>query len=131
MSRSRRRNPSTLATTLARQGYQFRFATEGEALVFKPDGVVYTVSLSGAVFPEGCSCPAGKHALRCKHRIIVENFRPCDAPGCGGVQQYHNTQTIGGPVPVFERLSCHKTTDPQLVQLARSPRNSENLRSVA
>ena len=116
---TRRRSPAEWATIMAIQGYRFRFTGEGEALIRKPDDTLYTVSLTGATFPLGCSCSGGRLLGRCKHMAIVTAFRPCDAPRCSGIQQYRDCETLGGPVPVFGCSRCHKTTAAGLVYEAR------------
>ena len=114
-----RRSPAEWATIMAIQGYRFRFVGEGESLVPKPDDTLYSVSLTGATFPLGCSCSGGRLLGRCKHVAIVTAFRPCDAPRCSGIQQYRDCETLGGPVPVYECSHCHKTTAAGLVYEAR------------
>ena len=67
------RLPDQLAKAVA-AGYRFSFIGVGEARVQSPEGKEYVVSLSGATFPAGCSCPGYFYRGRCKHQASVEQL---------------------------------------------------------
>ncbi len=107
-----RMTPAEWARLMAEQGYKIRFVGEGEAVVLKPDGkTVYYVSLTGVTYVCGCTCIGFQVRGRCKHIAVVAAHRPCDAPGCVGIQAWREYETIGGPMSVCECKSCRKTTD--------------------
>ena len=67
------RLPDLLAKAVA-AGYRFAFVGHGEARVQTPEAKEYVVSLSGATFPFGCSCPGYFYRNRCKHQASVEQL---------------------------------------------------------
>jgi hypothetical protein len=121
------KTPSEYAAEMGEAGYRIQFFGEGEAIVTKPDGETrYFVSLTGETFELGCTCIAGQRLGRCKHVAVVANFRPCDNPGCTGVQEYRPAVTcFGETVNRFECLTCGKTTDPRIAYETRA-RNRRN-----
>ena len=110
---------------MGRQGYRIRFTGDGEAIVRHPDPAKgpYRVSVTGHTFPMGCTCMGFQYHGRCKHVAVVGHFRPCDAHGCDGVQEYITARThFGEAISVYECMTCHKTTDPAVVRERRDQR---------
>lgn len=127
------KSPADLADLMGRQGYKLRFIAEGEAIILRPDphATPYLISLTGHTFALGCTCLGAQYRGRCKHIAVVGAYRLCDEPGCTGIQEYHEVETIGGPMHVYECLTCGKTTDPRHVYEKRQAASQSRPQTAA
>ena len=100
-------------------GYLIQWQGTGEAEFIKPDGTRYETSIVGFGFKYGCTCPAQSHgAVRCKHKIVVLNVRPCHDSGCGGHMKRYTASNIitGGSVEMWECDTCGVVINDVFVQ---------------
>jgi len=118
---------------LSQDGYRMDFPNDGEAVVCKPDGTIYEVSVTGETSELGCTCIGGQYederkaktgdefAASCKHKKVVLHTHVCER--CDGIQVLHLYTT---PPPVLEQrdffrcLNCGQVTDANEVRDKRS-----------
>ncbi len=114
--------------------YKIMRVNDCEAIVTKPDGVSYKVSLTGETYEVGCSCKGGEFEFdrqqkfpgrseylnACKHKKIL--MATCTCPKCEELMALYEFRTdseIPTIADFFRCMSCEFITDANMVRAER------------